>query len=57
MERKFWPCGVVLISQLVSCAAGGTFEFEVLEEKETGTFVADVSNNSIAGAFKTLPGN
>lgn len=57
MERKLWPCGVVLVLQLLSCAAVETFKFEVLEEQKTGTFVADMSNNSIAGAFKALPGD
>lgn len=57
MESKLWPCGFVLLLHLALCEAVGTFKFEILEELEAGTFVANMANNSIAGAFKALPGD
>ena len=45
MEKGLWLCGVIFFSQLVFCGAV-TSKFEVFEELEAGSFVANMSENS-----------
>ena len=56
MERELWLCCVILFSQLVFCGAVETSKFEVFEGLEAGTFVADMSENSVVKSLVAFQG-